>query len=122
MLNSRYGVAGVLKRCVYTVESGDAIATRLPQAAGYVFSIVPEHAMLIAKLEVDVIRWGGACPEDEWRQVVVKEMESLREREYREALVEISAQKEESFQRVEHEFNRRVHELGQTRVTVFVGG
>lgn len=78
--------------------------------------------MLIAKLEVDVIRWGGACPEDEWRQVVVKEMESLREREYREALAEISAQKEESFQRVEREFNRRVHELGQTRVTVFVGG
>ena len=53
---------------------------------------------------------------------MVKEMESLREREYREALAEISAQKEESFQRVEHEFNRRVHELGQTRVTVFVGG
>jgi len=114
--------AGVLKRCVYTVESSDASATRLPQAAGYAFSIVPEHAVLIAKLEVDVIRWGGACPEDEWRQVVVKEMESLREREYREVLAGISAQKEESFQRVEREFTRRVHELGQTKVTVFVGG
>ena len=49
MLNPRYGVAGVLKRWVYTVESGDAIATRLLQAAGYVFSIVPEHAVLIGR-------------------------------------------------------------------------
>jgi len=114
--------AGVLKRWVFTVESGDAFATRLPQAAGYVFSMVPEHAVRIAKLEVDVIRWEGAYPEDEWRQVVVKEMESLRQREYREALADISAQQEEAFQRVQREFNRRVHQLGQTKVTVFVGG
>jgi len=100
--------AGVLHRARFTVSEDSDVGRRLPEAIGYDFSVRPKYALLVAKAEVELLRWHAAhakCQTD-WRLVHIREMVALREQQSAAILGGVPGEKESAVRAVEDEFNR----------------